>query len=207
MKRFSLPALSAAVLAAACGTSAFAQVTVKDPWVRATVPQQMATGAFMQLSAPAEARLVEVRVERGRRGRDPRDGDGRQRDEDARRARHRAARRQDRRAEARRLPRHADGPEAAAQGGRHGALTLVVEGKDKKRETVEVKAPVRQLNRRQAARPSPERLSLATRAPRRARPARRRRYLASAFSASLMPSLTPTSGGSNLHAAAASRSL
>jgi len=61
MTRFSLPTLSAAVLAAACGTSAFAQVMVKDPWVRATVPQQMATGAFMQLSAPAESRLVEVR--------------------------------------------------------------------------------------------------------------------------------------------------
>ena len=39
------------------------------------------------------------------------------------------------------------------------------------------------------------------------RAARQRRYRASAFSASLMPSLTPASGGSSLHAAAASRSL
>ncbi|HUN68513.1 MAG TPA: copper chaperone PCu(A)C [Burkholderiales bacterium] len=38
--------------------SALAQVTVKDPWVRATVPQQTATGAFMQLSSPTDARLV-----------------------------------------------------------------------------------------------------------------------------------------------------
>ena len=39
----------AALVAFAVAAPAFAQVTVKDPWVRATVPQQMATGAFMQL--------------------------------------------------------------------------------------------------------------------------------------------------------------
>lgn len=37
---------------------AVAQVKVDDPWVRATVPQQRATGAFMQLTAPDGARLV-----------------------------------------------------------------------------------------------------------------------------------------------------
>ncbi|MEO5659275.1 MAG: copper chaperone PCu(A)C [Polaromonas sp.] len=42
-------------------SSAFAQVTVSDPWVRATVPQQKATGAFMQVTSPQDARLVEVR--------------------------------------------------------------------------------------------------------------------------------------------------
>lgn len=36
----------------------FAQVTVEDPWVRGTVPQQRATGAFMQLTAETDARLV-----------------------------------------------------------------------------------------------------------------------------------------------------
>ena len=40
---------------------AFAQVSVKDPWVRATVPEQKSTGAFMQLTAPKDARLVEAR--------------------------------------------------------------------------------------------------------------------------------------------------
>ncbi|MBT9456060.1 MAG: copper chaperone PCu(A)C [Burkholderiaceae bacterium] len=39
---------------------ASAQVTVKDAWVRATVPQQKATGAFMQLSAAKDTRLVAV---------------------------------------------------------------------------------------------------------------------------------------------------
>ncbi len=36
----------------------FAQVSVEDPWVRGTVPQQRATGAFMQLTAETDARLV-----------------------------------------------------------------------------------------------------------------------------------------------------
>ena len=37
-----------------------AQVVVKDAWVRATVPQQRATGAFMQLTAAKDTRLVGV---------------------------------------------------------------------------------------------------------------------------------------------------
>lgn len=41
--------------------AAQAQVSVKEPWVRATVPQQKATGAFMQIVAAQDARLVEAR--------------------------------------------------------------------------------------------------------------------------------------------------
>ena len=37
---------------------AFADVTVADAWVRATVPQQMATGAFMRLTSDSDMRLV-----------------------------------------------------------------------------------------------------------------------------------------------------
>lgn len=40
--------------------SAQAQVTVKDAWVRATVPQQKGTGAFMQLQSAQAVRLVGV---------------------------------------------------------------------------------------------------------------------------------------------------
>ena len=47
------------LLAPAC---AFAQVRVSDPWVRATVPQQKVSGAFMQLSSSKDMRLVEVRT-------------------------------------------------------------------------------------------------------------------------------------------------
>jgi periplasmic copper chaperone A len=42
-------------------SSAFAQVTVREPWVRAMVPQQKATGAFMQVTSAQDARLVEAR--------------------------------------------------------------------------------------------------------------------------------------------------
>ena len=37
---------------------AHAQVSVQDAWVRATVPQQKATGAFMRLTATQDMRLV-----------------------------------------------------------------------------------------------------------------------------------------------------
>ena len=47
--------LTAALLATA---ASHAQVTVKDAWIRATVPQQQATGAFMQLSAAKDTKLV-----------------------------------------------------------------------------------------------------------------------------------------------------
>lgn len=47
-----------AALALASAACAHAQVTVSDAWVRATVPQQKATGAFMRLRAASDARLV-----------------------------------------------------------------------------------------------------------------------------------------------------
>ncbi|MBX3610730.1 MAG: copper chaperone PCu(A)C [Hydrogenophaga sp.] len=37
------------------------QVQVQEPWARATVATQSATGAFMKLTAPEAVRLVEVR--------------------------------------------------------------------------------------------------------------------------------------------------
>ena len=40
---------------------AHAQVNVKDVWVRATVSQQKATGAFMQLESQQDAKLVAAR--------------------------------------------------------------------------------------------------------------------------------------------------
>ena len=52
------------VLAAASfvTTAAFAQVTVGDPWIRATVPAQKTAGAFMQLRSPKATRLVDVQT-------------------------------------------------------------------------------------------------------------------------------------------------
>ncbi len=40
---------------------ALSQVQVADPWVRGTVAQQKATGAFMTLTSVAATRLVDVR--------------------------------------------------------------------------------------------------------------------------------------------------
>lgn len=39
-------------------TAAQAQIIVKDAWVRATVPQQRATGAFMQIDAASDSKLI-----------------------------------------------------------------------------------------------------------------------------------------------------
>ena len=53
MKKIAL-----ATLLALSSLHALAEVTVAEPWVRATVPQQKATGAFMQLKSDTGARLV-----------------------------------------------------------------------------------------------------------------------------------------------------
>ncbi|MFU2489870.1 copper chaperone PCu(A)C [Thauera sp. WH-1] len=50
--------LAIATLFALSSLHATAEVTVSEAWVRATVPQQRATGAFMQLKSDADARLV-----------------------------------------------------------------------------------------------------------------------------------------------------
>ncbi len=57
--RHALRSTLLAVAALAAG-GVHAQVTVKDAWVRATVPQQKSTSAFMQISAAKDARLVSV---------------------------------------------------------------------------------------------------------------------------------------------------
>lgn len=57
MKRFVLPGLWVLLLSAG---GAEAQVIVKDAWVRATVPQQQATGAFLQIGSATDARLVQA---------------------------------------------------------------------------------------------------------------------------------------------------
>lgn len=46
------------ILAGFAASSVQAQVRVSDSWVRATVAQQKATGAFMQLTSPADTKLI-----------------------------------------------------------------------------------------------------------------------------------------------------
>ena len=57
MKKLLILSALAALL---CG-NALAQVGVNDPWVRATVPAQKSTGAFMWISTSQDLRLIEVR--------------------------------------------------------------------------------------------------------------------------------------------------
>lgn len=146
MKNRTIAGLCAALVATVVSTMALAQVSVSEPWVRATVPQQKATGAFMQLTAAEDARLVEVRSpaakvvevhEMAMEG-------------DVMKMRAIPA-----------LPLPAGKPVALKPGGYHVMLidlvapvkegetvplTLVVEGKDGKRTTVDVAATVRPLN-------------------------------------------------------------
>ena len=139
MKRITLAALIFAAF------PVMAQVTVKDPWVRATVSAQKATGAFMQITSVQDVRLIEasspaagvVEVHEMVMEKDV--------------MKMRAVKGLD-------LP--AGKTVELKPGGYHVMLmdlkeqmkegttvpvTLVIEGKDKKRSTVEVKAPVRPL--------------------------------------------------------------
>lgn len=126
-------------------TPAMAQVNIKDPWVRATVPQQKASGAFMQITAAKDARLVEARSPVA----DVVEIHEMTLQDGVMRMRRIAA-----------LDLPAGRAVELEPGGYHVMLmdlkqqlkvgeqvpiTLVVEGKDRKRETVQLQAPVRPL--------------------------------------------------------------
>jgi hypothetical protein len=137
--------LSAAACLVALSAAALAQTTVQDPWVRGTVPQQKATGAFMQISSAQGGRLVSASS--------PAAGvvEIHEMAMDGSTMRMRAVPSVE-------LP--AGKAVSFKPGGYHVmlmdlkgplkagdavALTLVVEGKDGKKESIEVKAPVRAL--------------------------------------------------------------
>lgn len=60
MKRY-LVGLSLVVGVSVSAFAAAAEVVVDDAWVRATVPQQKATGAFMRLTADQDMTLLEAK--------------------------------------------------------------------------------------------------------------------------------------------------
>ena len=130
----------------AFAASAAAQVSVREPWIRATVPAGQATGAFMELVSAQDARLVDVST--------PVAGIVEI---------HQTSMKGDRMmmsaVDAIDLP--AGKPVLLASGGYHimmmdlkrqmkagetVPMTLVFEKKDKKRETVEVQVPVKPLS-------------------------------------------------------------
>jgi len=59
--RSILNAATSAALTLVSATAAYADVTVKEPWVRGTVASQKSTGAFMQLTTTEPVRLVEAK--------------------------------------------------------------------------------------------------------------------------------------------------
>ncbi|MGE0312406.1 MAG: copper chaperone PCu(A)C [Lautropia sp.] len=56
-----IASLCAALIVLSPGAALAQQVGVEDAWVRATVAQQRASGAFMKLTAPASMKLVGAR--------------------------------------------------------------------------------------------------------------------------------------------------
>ena len=58
MKTLTFSTLSTLLIA--LGAPALAQTTVKDPWVRGTVAQQKATGAFMQITSTTGGKLMSI---------------------------------------------------------------------------------------------------------------------------------------------------
>ena len=145
MNRTTVSCLAALLVASS--TTALAQTAVKDPWIRGTVAQQKATGMFAQITSKACGKLVSASspvagvVEIHEMAMD---GNV---------------------MKMRALPAGLDLPAGKAvdlkPGGYHVmlmdlkqqlkegesvAVTLVVEGKDGKKETIELKAPVKALN-------------------------------------------------------------
>ncbi len=146
--------IARALAAAACALLALptlAQTTVKEPWVRSTVAQQMATGAFFSISSAGGGKLLSVSS--------PAAGvvEIHEMKMDGSTMKMRAVTALD-------LP--AGKAVELKPGGYHVmlmdlkaplaagqsiALSLLVEGKDGKRETLTVKAPVKALNSPAAA--------------------------------------------------------
>ena len=141
------PTLCIAALACALASlPALAQTTVKDPWVRGTVAQQKASGAFFQITSTAGGKLASVSS--------PAAGvvEIHEMSMDGSTMKMRA------------LPKGLDLPagrtvelkpggyhvmlmdlKAPLKAGESVDLSLVVEGKDGKTETIAVKAPVKAL--------------------------------------------------------------
>lgn len=138
--------IAAILLSYAATTPALADVKIEEPWVRATVAQQRATGAFMRITSPQDARLVAAKSPVA----------GRVEihemlvDKDVMKMRPVAA-----------VELPAGKTVELKSGGHHimlldlkrplspdetVPLSLVVEGKDGKRETIELAAPVRPLH-------------------------------------------------------------
>ena len=134
------------VLAAVClSAPALAQVAIKEPWARATVAKQTATGAFMQITAATDTKLADVKSSAA--GIAEIHEMKLENNVMKMRALETIALPAGKMIELKPGGYHVMLMDLKAQlkAGDTIALTLVFEGKDKKRETVELKVPVRSL--------------------------------------------------------------
>lgn len=60
MKIFSTASAIVALAIVSITASAHAEVVVKDAWIRATVPQQKVGGVFLQIESSSDAKLIEA---------------------------------------------------------------------------------------------------------------------------------------------------
>ncbi|HJV24255.1 MAG TPA: copper chaperone PCu(A)C [Aromatoleum sp.] len=137
---------AAALLSLAVALPALADVKIEEAWVRATVPQQKVTGAFMRITASQDSRLVAIQSPVS----DKVEIHEMVQEADVMKMRAVAS-----------LPLPAGKALELKPGGYHAMLfdlkralpegesvplKLTVEGKDGRRETIEINAPVRPLH-------------------------------------------------------------
>lgn len=60
LSRVTFATVTLALVLGAAQSAAAQGIAVKEPWIRGTVPGQTATGAFMEITSKAPARLVAV---------------------------------------------------------------------------------------------------------------------------------------------------
>lgn len=145
IKKILAQTIAAVSITTAMSVTAHAQVAIKDAWVRATVGPQKVTGAFMQITATQDAKLVAVQSGSAKKV----ELHTMEMDKDVMRMR-----------EIESLDLPAGKAVELKPGSYHimlidlnkpvkegdtVAITLVIENKDKKRENIEVKATAKSL--------------------------------------------------------------
>ena len=145
IKKITAQTIATVTITAAMTLTAHAQVAVKDAWVRATVGPQKVTGAFMQITSAQDTKLVAVQSAAAKKV----ELHTMEMDKDVMRMREIAS-----------LDLPAGKAVELKPGSYHimlidlvkpvkegdtVAVTLVIENKDKKRESIEVKATAKSL--------------------------------------------------------------
>ncbi len=145
IKKITAQTIATVTFTAAMTLTAHAQVAVKDAWVRATVGPQKVTGAFMQITSAQDTKLVAVQSAAAKKV----ELHTMEMDKDVMRMREIAS-----------LDLPAGKAVELKPGSYHimlidlikpvkegdtVAVTLVIENKDKKRESIEVKATAKSL--------------------------------------------------------------